>query len=99
MPSPKADVEGHHERLLFETLGRTLHHAGVEIPDVPALGDRHVTGVSTAVDEDDAIFAEQTVGARVIDEARDEEQLVVMLAEIARQRRPVVDPGETVAGM
>ena len=59
-------------------------HVGVEIPDVPAIGDRHVAGVGLAVDHGETIFAIEPVGARIVDEARDEEILLLR----ARRDRP-----------
>ena len=75
-------------------------HVGVEVPDLPAVGDRHVAGIGLAVDEDDAIFAEQAVLARIVDEARDEEFLRPgARREIALHRRAIVDLGKADAGM
>ena len=55
--------------------------------------------IRLAVDEDDTIFAEQPILARIIDEARDEEQFFRTAFEIVRQRRRIVDPGKAGAGM
>ena len=84
---------------LFEALAVAEGHAGVEIPDVPAIGDRHVAGIGPAVDEDDAVFAKQTVGTGIVDEAGDEEFLLRPLREISADRGAIVDPGEPDAGM
>ncbi len=99
MPAAEADVERAHEGLFLQALGRAVRHSGVEIPDVPAVGDRHVAGVRLAVDEDDPVFAEQAVLARIVDKSRDEELLFFAPFEIARHRRAVVDLGETDTGV
>src|ERR1700745_3799914 len=91
MPTPKTDLEGAHERLFLKTLFRARRHAGVEIPDVPAVGDRHVAGIGLAIDESEAVLAEQAVVARIVDETRDKEQLLAALGEVTRHRLGGVD--------
>ncbi len=90
-------------------LSRLECHAGVEIPDVPPLCDRHVARERTAVDEGDAVFAEKTVGAGIINEGRDEENPARCvprdIRRALRDRRssrgptPACDPrGRTITG-
>ena len=50
-----------------------------------------MAGVGTPVDEDDAVFAEQTVLASIVDETRYEEGLLLATVEIGFQRRAIVD--------
>src|SRR5260221_8675257 len=95
----EADIEGMHEGLFFETLGCTVGHSRVEVPDIPAIGDRHVARVRPAVDENDAVLAKQAVIAGVIDEARDEEFLLLTFCEISIDRGAVIDLGEPDARM
>ena len=91
MAARETDVEGAHEGFFFETLGGARRHSRVEIPDVPAIGDRHVAGVRPAIDEDDPVLAKQTVLIGVIDKARDEEFLFLPLVEIALERGAIVE--------
>src|SRR5476649_712155 len=99
MPAREADVEGAHESFFFETLGRAVHHPGVEIPDIPAIGDRHVACVRPAVDEDNAILAKQAVIVGVVDKARDEKTLLRPRCKIFRYRGTIVEFGKPEAGM
>src|SRR5450631_1412818 len=99
MPARKADVEGAHEGFFFETFLRAVGHPGVEIPDIPAIGDRHVACIRPAVDEDDAILAKQAVVVGVVDKTRHEKFLLRPLREIYRYRGAIVELGETDAGM
>ena len=84
-------IESPHETFFFEALGCALRHAGVEIPDVPAIGDRHVASIGAAVDEHDSVLAKQAVFTGIIDETRDEEILLLPFGEIAPKRELVVD--------
>jgi hypothetical protein len=95
----KAAVEVAHEVRFLAALAFAERHAGVEIPDVPAVGDCHVAGVSATIDEDDPVFAIEAVVTRIIDEARDEEFLLRALRQISAERAIIVDPGEASAGM
>ena len=61
MAHAKCLIERAHEVFLFEALAFAKSHAGVEVPDVPAIGDRHMAGIGPAVDDDDAVFAKQAV--------------------------------------
>lgn len=92
-------IEVAHEDRLFRTLLLAEGHVGVEIPDVPAVGDRHVAGVGFTVDHRETIFAVEPVGARIVDEARDEEILLVTLGKIGCDRRSIVELREADAGM
>ncbi len=92
-------IEVAHEGRLFRTLLFAERHVGVEIPDVPAVGDRHVAGVSFAVDHRETIFAVEPVRVHVVDEARDEEILFVPFGKIGCERCRVVELGEPDAGM
>src|SRR5581483_12275762 len=94
-----ADVEGAHERLFFETLGRIAGHSGVEVPDVPSCGDRHVTRIGPAVDEDEAILAKLSVGAGIVDKARNEEFLLGSRCQITLECGAIVELGEPDARM
>ena len=44
VPAAEIDVEGAHPGLFLAALLGALRHAGVEVPDVPAVGDRHMAG-------------------------------------------------------
>src|SRR5579871_2342229 len=59
----KVAIEIAHETFFFAALLSTERHARIEIPDVPALGDRHMTGKGLSADEHDPVFAEQAVAA------------------------------------
>ena len=93
----------------FETLARAVRHSGVEIPDVPAIGDRHVAGVRPAIDEDDAVLAKQAiVGSHNRQSARRRIPAPAGRRDSARSRRdrrvfarptPACDPrGRTMTG-
>src|ERR1700740_622102 len=99
MTAAEADVERAHEGLLLQALGDAGRQPRIEIPDVPAVGDRHVAGKGAPVDEDDAILSEQTVLARIVDETGEEECLLRAAVEILLQRGTVIDLGKTDAGM
>src|SRR5258705_7248761 len=86
-------VESAHEERLFAALAFAEHHARVEIPDVPLLGDPHVTGIGPAVDHNDSVFAEEAVAAGIIDEAGKEELLLRSLLKISNHRRAGIDLG------
>src|ERR1700691_5839211 len=92
-------IERAHEAFLFSALAFAEGYAGIEVPDVPAIGDRHMAGIGPAVDHDDAVFAKQAVIAGVVDEARDKEFLLRPLRKISADRGVIVDPGESDAGM
>lgn len=95
----KGLVEVKHEDGFLRPLLLAERHIGVEIPDVPAVGDRHVAGIGPAVDHRETIFAIETVRAHIVDEARDEEVLLVAPGNIGCERRRVVELGEADAGM
>src|SRR5271163_1795165 len=99
MANHKTAVEVAHEVCFFAALAFAERHARVEIPDVAAVGDCHVAGVSAAIDEDDAVFAIESVIAGIIDKARDEEFLLRVLRQISAERALIVDLGEASAGM
>src|SRR5262249_21526666 len=99
MGTRESDVECAHEPLFLETLGRASRHPCIEIPDVPAIGDRHVTCVRSPLDENDAVFAKQSVCARVVDKAGYEKLLLRPFCEIAIDRVVIVEFGEPHAGM
>src|SRR5215210_9193510 len=99
MAPRKADLEGVHEGLFFETLGRTVRHSGVQVPDIPAGGDRHVASVRTAFDEYEPVLAKQPVLARIVDEARDEKFLLRPRREVFADCCAIVQLGETDACM
>ena len=71
------------KRFFFAALAFAERHAGVEVPDIPAVGDRHMAGIGPAIDENNAIFAEQTVVPGIIDKAGDEEFLLRPVREIS----------------
>src|SRR6185312_7088644 len=73
MASGESLVEGAHEVFLLKALAFAESHAGVEVPDVPAIGDRHMAGIGPPVDDDDAVFAKQAVATGIVDKARDKE--------------------------
>ena len=99
MTAREAEIEGMHEGLFLETLAGTPGHSRVEVPDVPAICDRHVTGVGPAVHEDHAVFAEQAVVAGIVDVPRNKELFFLALIEIARHRLTIIYFGKTDAGM
>src|SRR5258708_217947 len=75
MAAAEADVESVHEGFFLEALGGTVGHAGVEIPDIPAIGDRHIAFESPAFDEHETVIAKQAVPIRVTDEDGKDEVL------------------------
>jgi hypothetical protein len=93
------EVETRHEAFLLGALGGALLHVGVEVIDHPLVGDGEVAGIGPPVDEHDAVFAEEPVGAAVVDEARDIEGGLRLIRQIARQRRYIIDLLQAVAGM
>src|SRR6202035_5194609 len=99
MASGESGIEGAHEVCLLQALAFAESHAGVEVPDVPAIGDRHVAGIGPAVNDDDTVFAKQAVIAGVVDETRDEEFRLRPHLEISADRGAIVYPGEPDAGM
>jgi hypothetical protein len=99
MAAREADVEGAHERLFLETLGCTVGHPRIEIPDIPTIGDRHMACVGPAIDENNAVLAKQAVLVGVIDEARDEEFLLRPFRKISSDRGAIIDFGEPDARM
>ena len=99
MPARETDVERAHERLFFETLRCAFRHPCIEIPDVPAIGDRHVTRVRPPFDEGNTVLAKQSIFARVVDKAGYEKILFRPFLEIAIDRVAIVEFGEPDAGM
>src|ERR1700733_11500318 len=99
MASDERLIEAAHKVFLLEALAFAESHAGVEVPDIPAIGDRHMAGIGPAVDDDDAVFAKQAVIVGVVDEARDKEFLLRPLRKISADRGAIVNPGESCAGM
>src|SRR5581483_7255631 len=95
----KARIERLHECRFFAPFVATRRHLRVKIPDVPVIGDRKMTGVRSAVDESKAVLAEHAITASIIDEARDEEFFVRMLAEIACDRGGVLALRQASAGV
>src|SRR5580692_6873052 len=95
----KAGIERLHESFFFTALVSALRHAGVEIPDIPAIGDGKMTPIGLSIDQDDAIFPEQPVVAAIIDKARHEKHVFRMFTEIAFDRAGVVKLRKTFAGM
>src|ERR1700753_3209799 len=91
MAARESRIKSAEEGFFLKALGRALRHAGVEIPDVPAIGDRHVTGVGPAIDEYEPVLAKQAIVVSVVDESRDEEVLLLPLSEIALKRDAIVD--------
>ena len=75
MPARKSGVERAHERLFFETLRCVFRHPRVEIPDIPAIGDRHMTRVRPPFDESNTVLAEQSILACIVDKAGHEKIL------------------------
>src|SRR5215475_5488080 len=99
MPARESSVEGAHERLFFETLRWAFRHPCVEIPDVPPIGDRHMTRVGPPFDEDDAVLSKQPIFVRVVDKAGHEIILFRPFLEITIDRGAIVEFGEPDAGM
>src|SRR3984885_10742981 len=99
MASDERLIEAAHKVFLLEALAFAESHAGVEVPDIPAIGDRHMAGIGPAIDDDDAVFAKQAVVVGVVDEARDEEFLLRPFQKISADCGGIVDPGEPDAGM
>src|ERR1700721_2692405 len=95
----KAGIEHLHESLFLTALASALRHLRVEIPDIPAIGDGKMTRIGPPIDQDDAVFSEQTVIAAIIDKARRKEQVFRMFAEIALDRADVVKLCKAFAGM
>src|SRR5579863_863103 len=95
----KAGIERLHESLFLTAFARALCHARVEIPDIPAIGDGKMTRIWLSIDQDDAIFSEQTVAAAVVDKARHEKQVFRMFIEIALDRARFVEFCKAFAGV
>src|SRR4051812_37372863 len=92
-------IEPAHEDRLFAALAFAEHHARVEIPDVPLLSDRHVTGIWPAIDHNNSIFAKQAVAAGIINEAGKKEFLLRSLLKISSHCGTGIDLGKANAGM
>ena len=92
-------IEVAHEAFFFKPLLHVERHAGVEIPNVPAVRDRHVASIGFAGDEHDPVFAEQAICIRIIDEAGGEELLLHAFGKISRKRGAIFDPAKPDAGM
>ncbi|MBH5392139.1 hypothetical protein H1B27_38695 [Bradyrhizobium sp. CNPSo 4019] len=58
-----------------------------------------MAGVGFAADHGEAIFAVEPVGAHIVDEACDEEVLLLAFGEIGRERRRIAELREADAGM
>src|SRR5713226_628625 len=99
MPNRETAVEVSHEIFFFEAFAFAERHACVEIPDIPAIGDRHVAGIRPSIDEDDSIFAKQTIIVGIIDEARHEKFQLRSFCEISDYCGAIIELGEPDAGM
>ena len=74
-------------------------HAGVEVVHHPVPRDRHVAEERLTVDEGDAEFPVEPVGAAVVLERRDEEVPLEGEVQIIRQFRRGLDAGQAGAGV
>ena len=95
----KIRIERRHKTRFLGALFGALLHVGVEIPNLPKIGDRHVRRERPPIDEDDAVFSKEPVGTAVVDKTRHKKRCFGALGKIGRKLRRRRNLLQALAGM